>query len=315
MRISEKIRTFVQNVNVKHMEKEEVRDKVQAVPTDREHLQAVLSRVHDNIVDFITEYLRDNPHIRHLVLGVSGGLDSAMCALLCKAACDAHPDLNVKVVGVWIGLCSNTKEEKARALAVGYRFCHDFIICDDVRAAQAYTALQRYAEGLQPTFIEPNDLGHKTRRGNIMARMRMIGLYHLAHLLEGVVVDTDNKSEHELGFYTLHGDVGDVTPLFGLYKTEVRELAMYLTRNVLDGVDRRTLMDIAMAQPTDGLGITGTDVEQIGVASYDEIDAVLEGIGGVEEEKRQRIVTRVDNNVFKDKLPVRLYRLDALKSI
>ena len=105
----------------------------------------------------------------------------------------------------------------------------------------------------------------KIRRGNIRARLRMITLYNEAAKQQGIVGSTDNFSELSAGFWTLHGDVGDVAPIQSLSKSwEVPMLAQML------GVPEATVN----AVPTDGLGISNSDADQLGM-SYLEFDLCL----------------------------------------
>ena len=103
------------------------------------------------------------------------------------------------------------------------------------------------------------------RQGNIRARLRMITLYNLAHKVAGCVGSTDNFSELAAGFWTLHGDVGDIAPIQSLNKSwEVPMLAKMLD------VPQATVE----AVPTDGLGISNSDADQLGM-SYLEFDIAL----------------------------------------
>ena len=105
----------------------------------------------------------------------------------------------------------------------------------------------------------------KIRRGNIRARLRMVTLYNLASLHKGFVASTDNFSELAAGFWTLHGDVGDVAPIQSLTKSwEVPAMAE------LQGVPE----SIILAKPTDGLGVANGDEDQFG-CSYLELDIGL----------------------------------------
>ena len=104
-------------------------------------------------------------------------------------------------------------------------------------------------------------------------------LYHLASRHKGIVISTDNQTEYQLGFWTLHGDVGDFNPLFGLWKTEVYALARWLIAEY--GIRKENnkynaLLESARLTPTDGLGISNSDLEQIGAKSYSEVDDILQ---------------------------------------
>lgn len=130
----------------------------------------------------------------------------------------------------------------------------------------------------------------KIANGNIQARLRMMFLYNLASIHKGLVMSTDNQTEYQLGFWTIHGDVGDFNPLFGLWKTEVYEIAKWIEvmyGTMAEGADEAMDMDdylnkelaiyksIALT-PTDGLGISNSDLDQIGAKSYAEVDDILQ---------------------------------------
>jgi len=116
--------------------------------------------------------------------------------------------------------------------------------------------------------------------GNIKARLRMIYLYNLASIHRGCVLDTDNRTEHELGFWTIHGDVGDLNcGLIHLWKTEVYELAHYLYNETLEnGIPTKqsaAIMESMALVPTDGNGVSNSDCAQFGLDNYEQVDDVL----------------------------------------
>lgn len=105
-------------------------------------------------------------------------------------------------------------------------------------------------------------------------------------------MSTDNQTEYQLGFWTIHGDVGDFDPIQDLWKTEVYGLANYLQdhykskalealrNDYKETCDNYKAMSCAIYNscklvPTDGLGISNSDLEQIGAKSYDEVDDIL----------------------------------------
>ena len=134
--------------------------------------------------------------------------------------------------------------------------------------------------------------------GNIQARLRMIYLYNLASIYRGLVMDTDNLTENNLGYFTIHGDVGDFNPIGGLWKTEVFKLAEWLMNwygsythtyfytdapEIIDYKQGNLAKAVAIKEslklkPTAGLGITNNDLEEIGAESYEQVDDVLEVI-------------------------------------
>ena len=120
----------------------------------------------------------------------------------------------------------------------------------------------------------------------------MIHLYDIASIRKGLVMSTDNQTEYQLGFWTIHGDVGDFDPIQDLWKTEVYGLANYLRdrykskalealhNDYKETCDKYRAMSYAVYSsckliPTDGLGISNSDLEQIGAKSYDEVDDIL----------------------------------------
>lgn len=121
--------------------------------------------------------------------------------------------------------------------------------------------------------------------GNIKARLRMIYLYNLASIHRGCVLDTDNRTEHELGFWTIHGDVGDLNlGIINLWKTEVYGLARYILTSYEVLAIRTEQISLAIQAlkqsidltPTDGNGVmSGGDCAQFGLDDYDQVDDVL----------------------------------------
>lgn len=149
-----------------------------------------------------------------------------------------------------------------------------------------------------------NDL-EKVRKGNIMARIRMILLYDLAKKLNALVLGTENKTEYLLGYFTRFGDeASDLEPIRHLYKTQVIKLAKYL------GLPEK----IIKKKPTAGLWPGQTDEEELGF-SYEVADKVLylylevrkskkEIIkAGFGEEIVEKVIKRIETNQFKHKTP------------
>jgi len=144
----------------------------------------------------VAAYILDN-QLKSLVLGVSGGVDSAFAAALLRPVCDYT---NTKLIGRSITIETNKPEEIERSISIGSHFCHDFAHID-------YTHVYWEHKKMLP---DVNDqMLSKLRMGNCKARIRMICLYDLAQLNRGIVISTDNFTEYLTGFWTLHGDVGD----------------------------------------------------------------------------------------------------------
>ena len=204
----------------------------------------------EEIQNWITNYV-NNHNIKTLVIGVSGGIDSAVVSTLC-----AKTGIPTSAVGMPL----NSKPENTRLSNLQL----DFLSKLNVKTFEYdLTKTFNSFEGLMPEFFN-SDLSI----ANSKSRMRMMTLYHIATNVKGIVVGTGNKVEDfGVGFYTKYGDGGvDISPIADLYKTEVRELGRYL------GVPQ----EIINATPTDGLWDDDrNDEEQIG-ATYEELEWIME---------------------------------------
>ena len=216
-------------------------------------------------IDYLYKYIIDN-HLKSLILGISGGIDSTIVACLASIACKTA---EIPLIGRSLPAHSNDPEELRAAILVGKAFCDDF---KEVAIERMYA---KVADEMELNEGRMNGL----QLGNIKARLRMIYLYNLASIHRGCVLDTDNKSEHELGFWTIHGDVGDLNcGIIYLWKTEVYELANYLANEAsgLTQKQRIALKESIELIPTDGNGVmSGGDCAQFGLNNYEQVDDVL----------------------------------------
>lgn len=227
----------------------------------------------NQLVDKTTEYVKRN-NLKSMVLGISGGIDSTLVAAICSVVAKR---LNIPLIGRSLPSKTNKELEHYSADAVGKAFCDDFQEIEIEKIFQVFGDVIADNEDLPQTPIA---------NGNIKARIRMIYLYNLAGLTGGLVMDTDNKTEHYLGFWTRHGDEGDLNPLSDLWKTDVFGMVEWLARfNTIFTVDQEDALRISGSLvPTDGLGITSSDVEQFGCESYTEVDEILKGFFGLTED-------------------------------
>ncbi|MBQ7691747.1 MAG: NAD(+) synthase [Muribaculaceae bacterium] len=222
----------------------------------------------ETMVSETARYLSTNG-LKTMVLGLSGGLDSTVTAAICHQVVHRHPELGMKFMGVSLPCTSNTVEENNSASLAMRAFCDEF-----------------WTENLQAQYLllratcEQRLASTPVSQGNIKARLRMIYLYNIASVTGGLVMDTDNLTEHNLGFWTIHGDVADYNPIGGLWKHEVYALCHYLFTEVWpDAADPRhqALKAAYDIMPTDGNGVaTGGDMAQIAPGhTYEEVDDIL----------------------------------------
>lgn len=220
-------------------------------------------KVFKTIVRKTEEYVTSG-EIKKLVLGLSGGIDSTVMAAICR---EVSNNTDIPLVGRSLTIV-NKEEEYSLAKKVGEAFCNDF------KEESLFISYLKTYE----TFEEREGLGTKISRGNIMARLRMMYLYNIAGIERGIVMDTDNLTEHYLGFWTIHGDEGDYNPTGGLWKTEIYGLANWLcseySRLGMNEKSKAISESIAIT-PTDGNGVSSSDLEQIGGKSYFEVDKIL----------------------------------------
>jgi NAD+ synthase len=211
-------------------------------PQLKEHAEPVIK-------EFIRQKVEESG-AEGVVIGLSGGVDSALVARL---SADAVGSDRVLCLFMPAKVSTDQDREDAQQFAaqIGAAF-------DTVDIGPAVEAFKRSLPGASG----------KKYLGNIMARCRMVTLFHYAKRLNYLVMGTSNKSELLVGYFTKFGDGGaDFCPIGDLYKTEVRELAKKLCvpQNIIDKV------------PTAGLWKGQTDEGELGV-SYDDLDGILLGL-------------------------------------
>lgn len=239
-------------------------------------------KVFKTLVEETGNYLV-NHSLRAMVLGVSGGIDSTVVAAIC---CEVNKQTNIPLIGRSLPI-KNKNDEFDVSKLVGEAFCDDFAVCPMTRLYHAALKevyqvenMERHESTYTIEELEQANGQTKIANGNIQARLRMMFLYNLASINKGLVMSTDNQTEYQLGFWTIHGDVGDFDPIQDLWKTEVYQLAEWLKLfYYTDGDDANKAVAIGESiklTPTDGLGISNSDLDQIGAKSYNDVDRVLQ---------------------------------------
>ena len=225
----------------------------------------------EKIVGWLKDYYYDNNSVKAFVVGVSGGIDSAVVSSLC-----ARTGLPTYVVCMPLeSKFENSRLSDVHSKALEAKY--DNVKRIEVELFSAYDSLLKSIDW----WTEKGEYtSSEHANANTKSRIRMVTLYQIAGTVGGIVVGTGNKVEdYGVGFYTKYGDGGvDIAPIADLYKTEVWELGEYLE------VDQR----IVDADPTDGLWVDSrSDEEQLG-ASYEQLEEAMEtGTGpGVEVLKK-----------------------------
>jgi NAD+ synthase len=200
------------------------------------------------IEDFIRQKVEESGG-NGVVIGLSGGIDSATVAKLCADAIGAE-----KVLNIFMPSASTSEQDRQDAEDLSRRLGTPLLVVPIAPAVEAFRSMVP-------------SLDRRECAGNVAARCRMIVLYHHAWLMSRAVMGTSNKSELLAGYFTKFGDGGsDFCPLGDLYKTEVRQLAREI--GVPDAIIEKA--------PSAGLWPGQTDEGEMGI-TYDELDQVLFG--------------------------------------
>lgn len=245
----------------------------------------------DQTVDWLRQKVAE-ANAKGLVVGVSGGVDSAVVAGLCK---HAFPENCVAVIMP----CHSAPDDQEDALWIAEGFDIRLL---EVDLSNAHT--QVFDQVMKSLKRNGRDVvGAKMSQGNLKARLRMSTLYTVANALNYLVVGTDNAPESYTGYFTKYGDGGvDLLPISSLTKAEVRAWARML------GLPLR----IATRVPTAGLWPGQTDEADLGI-TYDQIDRYILG-EQVVPEVQERLETLHRQSEHKRHLPPSL-ELPKLKGI
>ncbi len=221
------------------------------------------------------------------VIGISGGIDSALVAFLAVEALGAE-----NVLGVRMPYKSSSQDS----------LDHAQLVIDALRMPSLTIPITEMADGLIAKFPDISNM----RKGNIMARCRMVTLYDQSEAFRGLVVGTGNKTEIMLGYSTLYGDGAyALNPIGDLYKAQVRQLsrAMGVPQPIIDKA------------PSADLWAGQTDEQELGF-TYEEADRLLYLLvdqrytpgecieAGFAQNFVDTVVKRIRRNHFKRVMPV-----------
>jgi NAD+ synthase len=220
------------------------------------------------------------------VINLSGGIDSA---LSCYLAAEAMGPENVLAIRLPYRASSPDSLEHAQMVI-------------DATGVQSMTV--DITPMVEPLFELFPDMSN-VRKGNIMARQRMIVLYDQSEAFRGLAVGTGNKTEILLGYTTVYGDAANaLNPIGDLYKTQVRQLsrAMGISEEV---IGKAPSADLWEGQTDEGeLGFTYEQADQLLYLLVDERWSPEEAIeAGFEERFVLEVVRRIRQNQFKRILP------------
>lgn len=243
----------------------------------------------EKTVNILTEFIQEKVSgagFKSVVLGLSGGIDSALVAFLAVRA---------------------LKKENVHLIMMPYKTSSEHSLDDAKKVIELLgcsSELKPISTYTDAFFNEQSNLTN-LRKGNVMARMRMITLYDASAMRNSLVIGTSNKTEILLGYGTLFGDTAcALNPIGDLYKTQVRQLSHFLD----------IPKEILTKAPTADLWAGQTDEHEMGF-SYETADHILYQLielrltkddvikNGFDAETVNKIFTMIFKSDFKRKLP------------
>jgi len=237
----------------------------------------------DRIADFIKQQM-DVAGLSRAVLGVSGGIDSAVVAAIMKKT------LGKRAVFVWMPFVRNCPFGKNVA---------------KLESAFKFKAQKIYLDKVLQTFAKTLPRGNNLAYGNLKPRLRMAALYYFANLKKAMVIGTTNRTEFEIGYFTKYGDGGaDIEPIADLFKSEIYAMAERL----------KIPSEIIEVAPTAALWPGQTDEKELGLTYY-QLDTALKllsqglppdevsYLANIDPKKMQKIIDRKKANAHKLALP------------
>lgn len=243
----------------------------------------------ESIKRVLVQFLQDEIHkagYERAVVGLSGGIDSTVSCFLAVAALGPK-----NVLGVRMPYKTSSKESLE----------HAQMVIDQLGIKSLTVEITPMAQPLIDKFPDMDAF----RKGNIMARERMIVLYDQSAATKGLVIGTGNKTEIILGYTTLYGDAAcALNPVGDLYKTQIRQLASHLgVPEVI--IQKPPSADLWMGQTDEGeMGITYEEVDKLLFLLVEEGKSVEECLkAGFSKDFIREVFSRAKRNSFKRALP------------
>ena len=238
----------------------------------------------DDICQWIIGYCKEN-FIKSLVIGVSGGVDSAVVVFLCNECERLSRDSTVPLKSIYISMPFNIIEDAdsyLRSVELCKTLKAELWVYEILSIVEAYQRCMTSVSTVQRILFDKNSFLTNKRRsniaiskineGNLRARVRTNILYDIAKDRGGIVVGTGNLDENKIGYFTKGGDgLADILPLGKLHKYEVYGLAAVLNvpKSIID------------AAPSGGLWAGQTDQDELGM-TYEEIAYAIDLLDGKE---------------------------------
>lgn len=236
-----------------------------------------IERVCDNLVNWLRDKVQE-AGCKGLVVGLSGGIDSAVVAALAKRA---FPENSL---GVIMPCHSNSQDEE-----------HARLVAETIGLKTVKVDLSKTFDSLIDELKD--DGANLLAVSNIKPRLRMTTLYYFAQKNKYLVAGTGNKSELTIGYFTKYGDSGvDLLPISDFVKFEVKELAKYL------GIPEV----IINKPPSAGLWENQTDENEMGF-SYKELDTFIL-TGEAEPKVKEKIIRMNKLSEHKRRMPLMFKR-------